>query len=370
MTAIPDYTGVHPDYKKLVEDVVVPANRIFIPAEGAFYTLSIVLYDMDNQRTLVPYVDYMFLQFDNNAMAKSAQEVALYIAIKNPAVSNNVRIQEYQFVGGFYQRYATLVQPVISALSPDIQTLVNGQHIHSPDLFPEEHLLRTNSENFSCEFMVWAIETITQALLIGNEPEHQAIRDRLATLLEDVATAIALGTATVNGHIQDLDNPHVVTAAQLQTYSRSELTLLLLQKLGDTEAAANTAAIIGKSYATALNELRAALDVGLITQNTVPYAKMLSGYNAALGTQVALSSGWGTLQQFLQTATPIFYTGSSLDGLKSTFSGAPVGTTVTMLQYWYNSVWYGNSSLTTYIYERVTYRRTSAAYDGWTAIYY
>lgn len=369
-TTVPDYTGVHPDYKKLAEDIVVPANKIFIPAEGAFYTQSIVLYDTTNQRNLVPYVDYIFLQFENAAIAKSAQEVALYIAIKNPAVSNNLRIQEYQFVGGFYQRYAELVLPIVSALVLDIQSLTNGQIIHSPEMFPEEHLLRNNAAVFSCEYMVWAIETITQALLIGNEPEHQAIRDRINALLDLVATVIPQGLATMNAHIANTNDPHDVTAAQLFAYTKAQLDGLFELKLRKTETAVNTNAIIGKSYNSALTELRSNLDVGLITQNYVPYGKMMTGYNAALGLQVLLTGGWGTLQQFLQTTTPIYYTGNSLAGLVATFAGAPVGTTVTMLQLWAASGGaYGNGSFNAHVYERITYRRISTDYNGWAEIY-
>ena len=370
METLPDYTGVYPDYKKLNEAVAVPANKIFIPAEGAFYTQSVVLYDNVNQRTLNPYADYIFLQFENGASAKSAQEVALYIAIKNPAVSNDLKFVEYQFVGGFYQRYAELVQPVISALTIDIQNVVNGQMIHSPELFPEEHLLRTNSATFSCEFMVWAIEEITQALLIGNEVEHQAIRDRINALLALVTTVIPQGLATLNAHISNYNDPHNVTAAQIGAYSQLEFEQLLQEKLGILQTAANTNAIIGKSMATALNELRSNLDVGLITQNTVPYGKMMSGYNPGAGMRVMLGTGWGTLMQFLQTATPIYYTGNNYYDMIATFASMPVGTTVTMLQLWAASGGaYGNGSYNAHLYERMTYRRVSADYYGWAEIY-
>lgn len=366
-----DLTGNNPEYLTLNEVVNVPANKIFGLANGVFYTQSVTIRDTLQNRTLVPYVDYIFLQPESTATAKSGLETALYIGIKNPTVSTSLLIQSYQFVGGFYKRYTEYVLPILSDLNLDISELTNLQVIHIPELFPEDHLLRANVSSFGFEFVAWAIEQISQALLIGDEDDHQAIRDQLNALIAQIEAAIPAGIAMVDNHEIDVSNPHETTAAKISAYTQSALLSVLNLYLAINATAADTNLLVNKTYTTVVEELRQNLNVNLINSGYLPYSKMMTGFVSGGGDQILLGSGWTLLSNLQNLNEPIYYFGDTLSAMYTAFGGYPVGTRVTLVRTYVNYVGgaYGNGNFEYKPKARETYVRTSTANDGWTRLH-
>ncbi|MGG4591681.1 hypothetical protein ACLPJK_25840 [Pseudomonas aeruginosa] len=107
--------------------------------------------------------------------------------------------------------------------------------------------------------------------------------------------AITLQAVTpLNTHINNKNNPHSVTAAQVGAYTQAQTNTLLAAKLGKTETAANSSLVYGYDYTTLRNNIRANLDGGLITTGLVN-PRRLSNNEYANGTVLAYSSTFGPI---------------------------------------------------------------------------
>lgn len=158
-------------------------------------------------------------------------------------------------------------------------------------------------------------------------------------LFFDEADALYLPSLT--NHIGDFNNPHAVTAEQLQVYTTQQLDALIASKLATDETAVDSKLYNGASYLARYNEARANLDAALFTSGIMqPSMLGVGGYNSeyvlmANGQWVALST---LFQQYgAGEGTKILYVGNqgsvstALNACNATFSDInayPVGTFV------------------------------------------
>lgn len=130
-----DPTGVNPDNKieNEVHNFTHPSHRLFIPAEGVFYTNDLVVKDQSGN-TLQALTDYVAVVL-HEVTYQVGLEACCGLLIKNQAASS-VSIT-YQAVGGEYGNVQTELQDLIDNTSPEIFSQVYwGQVVGKPVSFP------------------------------------------------------------------------------------------------------------------------------------------------------------------------------------------------------------------------------------------
>lgn len=369
---IPDFTGVDPNYKSMEVDETfdIPTNRLLMPSKGVFYTESLILFDKATNKVLRPLIDYKFLQIETTVTAKAAKEAALYVAI-TPGIVGPIQFVEYQFVGGIYIEYPNILKDFYSAFTADvIETIPNAADLHTPDMLPVEHILRSNVSSFGWEFAAWAIDQITRALLIGDEIDHEKIRDKINALLRFIEEMLPTASVMVNEHITNYNNPHNLTAAQVNSYSKQEFDTLMLEYLLRGRTAYDTSLLESAAYNIVLETLRSNINAANITIGTLPFSQAIGGFNPALPRQVLTAGGWFTPEEIAAYNEPIFYYGTNINEMFSTFVNYPIGTTVTLTCLYVNRTdQYGNSWVSYTYYGRETWKRVTDALTGWVMIY-
>ena len=218
-----DRTGRHPDNLVVNESRTLrpTTNRIIVPTGGSFFTKSFVLRDSTGT-VLELGRQYRFANFNEAATIDLQQEVADTVLVIDRNVSATV-YYDYQVVGGLYgfSKQALITQ--IERLGLDRRKVEYGNIIHKPTSFPPHRHLHSLADVYGWQYVVQTLESIRQAILIGDAASHDAIYtyvDNIDTKLKGLIDAIS---DSVDDHAARRDNPHGVTAAQVGTYNKAEL---------------------------------------------------------------------------------------------------------------------------------------------------
>jgi len=367
----PDFTGEKAAYLALQETVTIPQNRVVMPLMGVFYAESLKMKDPVANRELIRGEDFFLAEIEKTVTAKSAKEAALFIIFINSALPEQVVIEEYQFVGGIYSRYPDILGTFIPELQPDFNDITDGGSLPVEEVLPITNLLRFDESSFGWEYAAWAIDKITHALLIGNEEDHELIRDKINALLRFIEERLPQAIQMVNQHIADYNNPHRLTSLQLDTYSIAEFDRILLDFLIHGHTAYDTVLFDGVSQQIVYDELRRGIDAENITHGLIPPQQLIGGFDPAQAVMYLTLTGWKKDIEIAAANEPIYYHGSDLASMYSTFQDFPEGTRVTMTRLTYaSSVYYGNAASSTAIYQRETYKRTGPNPSDWTLIYF
>ncbi|HWT40128.1 MAG TPA: Hint domain-containing protein [Dongiaceae bacterium] len=175
-----DLTGQSPNNLIVgeVHNLALNPNRAFVCNYGPFYAKSVVIVDQSTGKNLVPHVDYLCLQLYKDASEASGLEVDGIILVINPAIGNTVQLT-CQVVGGQYSDNAYALQQMINQLSLDDQVVQWGQIIGTPSEFPPAPHLHSVDDVYGWEYLASAIDDLRQAILTGNQPAIDAIRQTL-----------------------------------------------------------------------------------------------------------------------------------------------------------------------------------------------
>lgn len=200
--------------------------RVFAPNAGAFYTESVVVRDVANGQILRLGTQYKFGNYYPEASREANKEVATIIVITDANVSNRVAV-DYQVVGGLYgfSNQAIILQ--IEALRLDRRPAKWKNIFDKPDGYTPSPHTHTMMETFGYQHLITQLNQIRHAILTGDEASHTAIYEYIDGL---EARLQGLGSSTGNtlsGHTSNRNNPHGVTAAQINAYTKQEITGLL-----------------------------------------------------------------------------------------------------------------------------------------------
>src|SRR5690606_38004873 len=121
----------------------------------------------------------------------------------------------YQVVGGEYSFNLDGLIDLITELDLDDRPIKWGSIIGRPTAYPPAPHIHDIGDSYGWEYVVWQLERITYAILVGDEASHEELRTQMRTL-HDMQQAIidALNDRFVD-HTNDIDNPHSVTKAQV-----------------------------------------------------------------------------------------------------------------------------------------------------------
>lgn len=177
--------------------------RVLAPNHGAFYTDSVIVRDHITNAILVKGTQYECVQLHQVASLKFGKNVCTLIIIKDQDVHNKVRIQ-YQVVGGEYSDNSANIIAMYEAVANDNRTIDWINITDKPLEYPPSLHNQLLSSVYGFEPVVDALERLRQALILTNVPAFEELIDWINTTI-----------AGFPAHIQNKNNPHEVTKAQV-----------------------------------------------------------------------------------------------------------------------------------------------------------
>lgn len=242
-----DLTGKSPNnlVSGEVHNVPLKNTRAFATNYGPFYSATVQVTVVETGTVLTQGTDYECLFLYAEATAQSGKTVTAVIHILNSSVDGDVSV-DYQVVGGPYSSNAYALEDLIALLEIDNRAISWENILNKPLTFPPEPHLHPATDLYGFEYLVDAINDLTQSVLLGDVSSHDQIYLRIATIKtqvqdqidankkasDDADTAIradmdamdtrltnqvnALST-TLNSHINNRNNPHGVTSTQTQS---------------------------------------------------------------------------------------------------------------------------------------------------------
>lgn len=211
-----DLSGTNPNNLVIQEfhDIGPDTGRALAPDHGPFYVASLKVTERITGRVLEPHVDYMVLQPYQKATARTGKEVSAVIYVHNKSVADEVTI-EYQVVGGEFSWSTFAIKQLIEDLSLDNRPVHWGDIIGRPLYFPPAPHLHPLSDTYGWEFIGYQLEEIARAVLNGDVGAHEELMRIITLEFDYVKSLIADLKEYAEDHVADVDNPHKTTKGQV-----------------------------------------------------------------------------------------------------------------------------------------------------------
>lgn len=194
--------------------VAATGTRAFATLRGPFFTRGLVVRDNDTGVTLVPDVDYRPVHMFLEASLRSTQEVCSVIILLPtcPTVAPSV---DYQAIGGEYSASVASIEQLIESLDLDSRTVRWGDLLGAPEYFPPTAHLHDIGDLYGFEYVVAALEQLRRAIILGDQAAFDEMRQYIDAQDNTLRGLIGGFDSLFNSHIQNTNNPHVVTKAQI-----------------------------------------------------------------------------------------------------------------------------------------------------------
>ena len=211
-----DLTGVRPENRVHNEQHTIPRekSRGFAPNYGAFYTKSLVVRHVDTGYTLIPTIDYIALHLYEKASKASGQEVCAGILIVNEHLNGTFAV-DYQVIGGEFSCNSDAIEELIAALELDNRPVHWGDLLGKPEEFPPSPHLHDIDDLYGFEFVIEALERIRAAILLGDYYDHEQLRQLIANLKVYVDDHFKQTNDVLDAHLNNFLNPHRTTKTQV-----------------------------------------------------------------------------------------------------------------------------------------------------------
>lgn len=212
-----DLTGENPNNLVLNEPQTLlnNPNRAIVPNYGTFYTQGLIIYDAANPSTpLTKNTQYVCAQFNQTISDETGLEAMDVIVITDPSVSNNILIT-YQVVGGEYAYSVDALIAMLATLQLDDRSVAWGQILGKPTAYPPTQHLHDIGDTYGWEYVVNALDDLRQAILVGDQGQVAAMEAYVNSAIASLNTTLTGYTGMMSAHIADHNNPHQVTPAQI-----------------------------------------------------------------------------------------------------------------------------------------------------------
>ena len=259
-----DLTGERSS-NRVVEKHVIGTDRYraFALKNGPFYTKNLVVRVSGSNTPLKRGADYeCVFYYENIARMTSGLEVCGVIVIHNTKISNDITV-EANVVGGPYTASASAIKDAIDQLELDNRNVYWSNVISKPDLFQPTPHLHDLGDIYGFEFIIDLLGAIRDAILVGDNAKMEQIRDHLDS-------AIAQFNAKIKAHLDDKSNPHKVTAAQVNAYTKEAIDQMIVA--------------INKSLADQSKRMNGIdTDIANLVKDLKAYSDALVAYNKRVG---------------------------------------------------------------------------------------
>ena len=185
------------------------SQRVIVTNYGGFYTQGLQIEDVDGN-VLEPYVDYVATYLYQSVSDRTGREVAGAIVILNQSLSGLVYLT-YQTVGGDVAFNLDAQQEVIDAITARPgEDVLWGDFIGEPTPYGPGELQNDIRVEADHRELVVKIQEVIDANLHGDQEAIQALKDHISARYRAIEETFAVGDA-IPDHIADDDNPHELT---------------------------------------------------------------------------------------------------------------------------------------------------------------
>ena len=189
--------------------------RIIVMERGYFYTDN--LYMLDNRgKTLREDTDYQCLLMNRDISEKYGKVACAVIVITNPNVADKVYV-EAQMVGGIYCRLDRALLEQAGNVIKTANRKVYWKNLKDkPSSFRPNGHLHALWELFGFTEQTGIIHRMTTAIETIAAKDFQNLLDEWKIAIAPVGAELGVIEARLTTHITDQNDPHNITAAQLQ----------------------------------------------------------------------------------------------------------------------------------------------------------
>lgn len=250
-----DRTGVDPNNKVVNEEhtMVRRQVRAIAPYYGPFFADSVVIREKATQRILTRDVDYQIAYLYEIPSLKFGKNICAIILITNQNVQDIVQVT-YQVVGGQYSSSVDAIVQMINSLDMDDRPVKWENIIGKPTEFDPAPHLHDIGDIYGFEYLVEACEGIRRAILMGDVATHDEIYRYIDAAIAAIGNDISALRDALIAHVNNFDNPHRTTPAQIGTYTSQQIDALIanavaLAKIKVIEVASGTTLSDRATYA-------------------------------------------------------------------------------------------------------------------------
>lgn len=198
-------------------EITIDTARAFVPKAGPFYTDSFVITNVATGKPLVPIDDYVLAQPFSQASMRSGKDVQCAVVLKLKAP---ITVEySYQVVGGEYSWNLTALAELIAGIGAggglNDRQVQWGSILGRPTAYPPAPHIHDIGDSYGWEYVVWQLERITQAILIGDEASHDEIRQQIKLLGDKIELSIGSTADDLKAHLNDKNNPHGTNKAHV-----------------------------------------------------------------------------------------------------------------------------------------------------------
>lgn len=159
-------------------------RRIVIPTYIPFYVESVIITDTLTNRVLTKD-DYLVADFSETIQRDTGKEVATTIVITNKNISDNITVS-YQTVGGMYAlSFGDVLKQQLDNLAKDKRPVIWDNIIAKPEFWPPAPHMHDIGDIYGFEYLVYAIDRLRQALLLGDTDKFGDIYNYIDKRLKD-----------------------------------------------------------------------------------------------------------------------------------------------------------------------------------------
>ncbi|MNP88963.1 hypothetical protein D3C85_13570 [compost metagenome] len=196
-----------------VRDIENNLSRIFVPSAGPFFTESFKIFNDATGEPLRPVDDYLLVQPFQQASLRSGKDVQCAVLIK---LNAPIRVRmDFRVIGGEYSWNLGALVALIEQLNLDDRPIKWGSVLGRPTAYPAAPHIHDIGDTFGWEYVVWQLERITNAILIGDEASHDELRAQILAVRDEFNARIAGFLDLLQDHTTDITNPHKVTKTQV-----------------------------------------------------------------------------------------------------------------------------------------------------------
>lgn len=210
-----DKSGTSPTNKVVgeIREINGSRERAFVPYAGPFYADTMKIINADTGKELVPVDDYILCQPFQQASLRTGLDVECVVWLKT---ETPIRVQlAYQVVGGEYSWSIDALVQMINEIDLDGRPVQWGAIIGKPTAYPPAPHIHDIGDTYGWEYVTFQLEGIRNAILVGDEASHDELRQQMQAIRDGLQEEIDALDGRLTGHVNDFNNPHRTTKAQV-----------------------------------------------------------------------------------------------------------------------------------------------------------
>ena len=215
---------------------------------GPFFTENISLLDVTNNTPLERGTHFECVYIYSDLIKRTAgKEVCGVILIIDPTVGTDIKVTA-NFVGGPYTANTEAIQAAIDAVEADNRNVFFSDVLEKPGTWVPAPHIHDFGDAYGFEYITSILNGIREAALIGDSAKVVALNNTIQSQISDMI-------ATMEAFHNRTDNPHAVTPAQLNVYTKTEVDTLLQAITAGLNANANAINSIGNDISNINNDI-------------------------------------------------------------------------------------------------------------------